>query len=114
MSDLGFLALLYIGVGLLTAVIAVPLVLRKVKPNPFYGFRTRKTLTNEAVWYEANVYAGKWLAGAGIVVASAAVAFSLMPGMDVGIYAWVMTGALVIAMSIGLITSFRYLNQIAK
>lgn len=45
--------------------ISLPLVLRAVPPNRLYGFRTRKTLTNPDVWYEAN-YKG----GVGLIVAS--------------------------------------------
>lgn len=43
------------------AVIAVPLVLRKVPRNVIYGFRIKATLKNDSVWYEANAYFGKLL-----------------------------------------------------
>ncbi|MGI9102953.1 MAG: SdpI family protein [Terriglobales bacterium] len=39
---------------LVTIGISIPLLLRKVPPNVLYGFRTRKTLSDRAVWYEAN------------------------------------------------------------
>lgn len=42
----------------LFALIALPLALRKVKPNPVYGFRTRSTLGDEALWYEVNARFG--------------------------------------------------------
>jgi hypothetical protein len=35
------------------------LILRKVSRNVVYGFRTRATLENDFVWYEANAYFGK-------------------------------------------------------
>ena len=41
------------------AIIAIPLILRKVPRNVIYGFRTRATLENDFVWYEANAYFGK-------------------------------------------------------
>jgi uncharacterized membrane protein len=41
------------------AIIAIPLILRKVPRNVVYGFRTRATLENDFVWYEANSYFGK-------------------------------------------------------
>ena len=44
---------------LVFAVIAVPLVLRKVPRNRLYGFRTPATLSGDRVWYEANAYFGK-------------------------------------------------------
>ena len=40
-------------------IIAVPLILRKVPRNVVYGFRTRATLSNDFVWYEANAYFGR-------------------------------------------------------
>ncbi len=39
---------------LVTIAISIPLLLRKIPPNVLYGFRTRKTLSDRAVWYEAN------------------------------------------------------------
>ena len=41
------------------AVIAVPLILRKVPRNKIYGFRTPATLRDDRVWYEANACFGK-------------------------------------------------------
>ena len=46
-------------------VISLPLVLKLIPLNRWYGFRTRKTLSNPDVWYEAN-YKG----GVGLIVAS--------------------------------------------
>jgi uncharacterized membrane protein len=44
---------------LIFAIIAIPLILRKVPRNVVYGFRTQLTLENEFVWYEANAYFGR-------------------------------------------------------
>ena len=41
------------------AIITIPLILRKVPRNVVYGFRTRSTLENDFVWYEANAYFGR-------------------------------------------------------
>jgi uncharacterized membrane protein len=49
--------------GLLLVALSVPMMLGKVPPNPLYGFRTSKTLSDERIWYEANRQSGK----AGIV-----------------------------------------------
>jgi len=60
------------GSGVLIIILAIPMILQRVRPNGWYGFRTRKTLSDEKIWYSANEYAGKalLLAGAVIVVAS--------------------------------------------
>jgi uncharacterized membrane protein len=44
---------------LIFAIIAIPLILRKVPRNSVYGFRTRSTLENDFVWYKANAYFGR-------------------------------------------------------
>ncbi len=49
--------------------ISIPLILRKVPRNVLYGFRTRTTLSDDFVWYEANAHFGRWLVGASLVSA---------------------------------------------
>src|SRR5262249_33074635 len=56
--------LIVVACDALFAVLAVPLMLRKVRPNVIYGYRTRATLGNESIWYEANAHFGaRFLAG---------------------------------------------------
>lgn len=57
-----------IPVGILFIVLSVPVILKMVKPNPWHGFRTPKTLSNEGVWYRANYVFGWDLAGAGAII----------------------------------------------
>ena len=66
---------LLITVIILAAVIgalSVPLILRKVGRNVVYGVRTRKTLSDDAIWYEANAYGGWALLLASVAMAAAA------------------------------------------
>jgi uncharacterized membrane protein len=51
---------LLIGCALI-AVVAVPLLLKLVPPNPIYGVRTEKTLDSSEIWYKVNIYGGKAL-----------------------------------------------------
>ena len=39
--------------------LSIPLALRMVRRNRFYGLRMRKTLASDSVWYPANVLAGR-------------------------------------------------------
>jgi uncharacterized membrane protein len=42
--------------------VSIPLLLRKVPRNPVYGYRTRATLSDDHIWYEANAYfAGRFI-----------------------------------------------------
>ena len=52
--------------------LSIPLVLRKVRPNVVYGYRTRATLADESLWYEANAYFGSRFIVACLVSAAAA------------------------------------------
>jgi hypothetical protein len=49
------------GIGLVTAAIAVPLILRKVPMNRYYGIRIPKAFKSEDNWYDINAYGGKIL-----------------------------------------------------
>ncbi len=66
----GLITILF--VDLVLALIAIPLLLRKVPRNIIYGFRTRATLSDDFVWYEANAHFGRGLVIASVVTAVAA------------------------------------------
>ena len=74
MSEVAGYSILFAVVGLVLIGISVPLIMRKVPPNSFYGCRTRKTLSNQTIWYEANHITGKdfCIVGAVIFVSSLA------------------------------------------
>jgi uncharacterized membrane protein len=61
-----------------TIAISTPLVLRKVPPNVWYGFRTRKTLSDTNLWYEANYRGGVNLIIASIIALIARMIFMQM------------------------------------
>ena len=52
---------------LITILVAIPLVLQRVPPNLWYGFRTRTTLSDRDIWYRANYLGGAALLYSGIV-----------------------------------------------
>ena len=72
MSEVGYFSILFAVVGLVLIGIGIPLVLRKVPPNIFYGCRTRKTLSDPKIWYEANHISGRdfCISGALVFLAS--------------------------------------------
>jgi hypothetical protein len=49
------------GCAILFAILAIPLMLRKVPRNVLYGYRTRRTLRDDNVWYDANAHFGRGL-----------------------------------------------------
>jgi uncharacterized membrane protein len=48
-------------------VFGIPMALRLIPPNHFYGYRTRKTFSSVDIWYRANRFSGWALAIAGLV-----------------------------------------------
>ena len=42
--------------GILFIGSSIPLLLNKIPPNDWYGFRTPKTQSNEEIWYKSNRY----------------------------------------------------------
>ncbi|MEO8378039.1 MAG: SdpI family protein [Acidobacteriota bacterium] len=52
--------------GGLVAVLGIPMMKRRVRPNGLYGLRTPATFADESVWYDANAQSGKDIAILGI------------------------------------------------
>jgi hypothetical protein len=46
-------------IGAMSVVVSVPLILRWVPMNRWYGIRTRKAFASEENWYAINAYGGK-------------------------------------------------------
>jgi uncharacterized membrane protein len=64
----------------------MPLILKLVPPNGFYGFRTAVTMSNKDVWYPANAFIG-WalLVAAGV---AATVLWILPPNVKAMTRSW--------------------------
>lgn len=87
--------------GLLVIAFGVPLMLRRVPPNGFYGLRVPATFKDEKVWYDANAASGRDLVVFGIAIIVAALvppalgwsgeSYQLVLGMTVALGAIVLT-----------------------
>ena len=89
------------------AVIAVPLALRLVGPNRFYGFRTRATLSDRELWYSANAFAGWALLLAAFV--SAALVWLRPSWFDFGVFTNL--AAFVVPSIAAMVASFLYVRD---
>lgn len=79
----------------LMILVSVPLARGTVKPNKLYGLRTRATLADERVWYEANSYAGRLMIRGGIAGIVLALGLFFVPGMG-ELYVPVVLGVLLL------------------
>src|SRR6476661_383820 len=77
----------FAGAGVLFVGLSIPLIRGRVRPNPWYGLRVKRTLADPSIWYPANRYAGWWLLGAGAAEAAVTLALYAMPGLNAVGYA---------------------------
>ncbi|HEX6881653.1 MAG TPA: SdpI family protein [Terriglobales bacterium] len=90
--------------------ISIPLVMRIVPQNRLYGFRTRRTLSDERVWYEANYMGGKNLIIASVLALVArAVIFEVL---DTAVAPFVSMGVLLVLITLALILSMAQLRNV--
>lgn len=76
--------------GVVMAVLSIPLLLRRIPPNPIYGLRVPATFRDEQVWYDANAASARDLLWLGIGIALLAV---VLPVVGVRDMAFVITWA---------------------
>src|SRR5689334_4549643 len=96
MNDPAVFLVLFLFGGLLFILLGLPLKYEKVLRNWFYGFRTRKTLSNDEIWYAVNRLTGIDMIRTGAVVtASALILFALrnMIAPETSIVILTVTGA---------------------
>ena len=65
----GHTVVIHTGFGVLLAAVALPLVLRRVPMNHFYGVRVAAAFNSDALWYDINAYGGRLLFVYGVLVA---------------------------------------------
>jgi hypothetical protein len=95
-----------LGCAGLFAALAIPLALRKIPRNGAYGFRTPKTLSDDAIWYEANAYFGWGLLAASLVTAAAIVTLYTVGGLGPEAYLKASLVALVAPLAVAALLTF--------
>ena len=68
----------YAVMGILLILASVPMIMQRVPPNRWYGFRTPRTQADPKVWYPANRMAGQYLAFAGLLIVLATLGVALL------------------------------------
>jgi uncharacterized membrane protein len=72
---------MFLTVGLLLVLLAVPLARRRVRPNRWYGLRLRSTFADEQVWYDANAASGRDMVIFGVAFILVALLVPVLPGV---------------------------------
>src|SRR5215813_9005034 len=68
----------YAVMGIMLIIVSVPMIIERVPPNRWYGFRTPRTQSDPRIWYAANRIAGQYLAFAGLLVVLATLGVVLL------------------------------------
>lgn len=112
MDDFILINSLFIGVGIIFIILAVPLILQKVPPNQWYGFRTPKTLSDEHIWYPVNKLMGYDLLGVGIAIIISGLSM-LLTGRSLPLsqVLFINVGVLLTALALGVLHGFLALRQ---
>lgn len=112
-STVGMMLLLGV-ISLSMMVITLPMIERRVKPNLWYGFRTRKTLNDERLWYDVNAYAGRRLFVVGMINTLALVAGFFVPALrdNVALYSLAFLLVCCIGMFWAISSSMGYMNSL--
>jgi len=91
-------------------VVSIPLIANVVPPNRFYGFRTRRTLSNERIWYRANRFAG-WALFIAAIISATVLAIVPPETLSPPRHA---AGILVAPLLVALVASYIYLRSITR
>lgn len=95
-------------IGPLLLVLSLPLMLRWVPRNRFYGFRVPATLRDDRVWYEINASAGRQSVGLGALMVT--LEFVLPVAIRDGVLVAVGVLGLLLITALG----WRRANQLAR
>jgi len=103
---------IYTGGGVLLALLSLPLIQGKIKPNPFYGFRVPRTLETPELWFAVNKYFARRQLIVALVEVAAAIGLYFWPNISIDGYALSALGIFVAAFSIAFIQGWRYLKTL--
>ena len=93
------------------ALLAIPLILRKVPRNVVYGFRTRATLGDDFLWFETNAHFGRKLLIA-CVVSAIAILVLYNAGLSPALFINASVAALVVPGLLAVFATSRYLRRL--
>lgn len=112
MSEAAVVRFAFIVAGLLLIGLSIPMLQRRIAPNPVYGLRIRATFADEWVWYEANARAAKHLFILGLVILILAIGLPLVPGLRADDHSAIIAIVMPISTILICVVAIRYANRL--
>jgi uncharacterized membrane protein len=98
--------------SVLMAVLAIPLILRKIPRNRIYGFRTRTTLRDDEMWYETNAYFGRGLLIASLITIVSMIVLYYTPDVSPVVFLKATIATLVAPQLIMMLFTMRFIRKL--
>jgi hypothetical protein len=105
---------MYVVLGFVLMLVALPLLFGKVPPNPLYGFRLRPATDDPAIWYPTNRHSARWLIAGGLSTVVVAIGLRLVPGIRLDAYALGCLAVFSVVLLAGLVQTIRFMNALAR
>ncbi|RPI35015.1 MAG: SdpI family protein [Chloroflexota bacterium] len=114
-NEVSLIALLILNIssGTLLALLALPMLRSKIRPNLFYGFRVARTLEDPDLWYAVNKHFAVRMIFSGASIVLSSILLYFVPGISVDIYALACAAVFGVVFTAGLMQSFRYLKSLS-
>ena len=100
--------------SLLLAALGIPLALRLVRPNPYYGFRIKVTLEDSELWYPVNQYFGQLQFFVGISTFLCSYLLYRLPNITIDAYALDVLGIFLLFCIPAIFIASLHLNRLKK
>lgn len=110
--DKELLLAMYAGAALVVLSLSIPLLLRSVPPNRWYGFRVRRTLADTDTWYAVNAYTARWMIVLALMTLAVSLGLYFIPGISLVGYALGCAGVLTVGLMLTIVKSYRYLRSL--
>ncbi len=105
--------IVFASAGGLLALLGIPMLKRMVPPNYVYGLRTGATLSDEAIWYEANAQSGRDSIIAGVAIVAVALLL-FIARVPEAIAAWISVGFALFGVVVMALNGWRFANQLSR
>ena len=102
----------FLTTGAVLIALSIPLILQRIPPNQWYGFRVPATLDDPEIWYLVNVYAAWRTLLLGVLQIIVSIALYVASGIAVSVYGFIVVAFVAFGLIIILVQSFSYIGRL--